>query len=313
MSSEIQAQIRDVWNWLPSFRAVAETEHLPTAAERLHVTPAAVSRTLKLLEERLGEKLFNREGRSLVLNENGRKLLEEVRSGMLNVERGLKRVTRAPLDGPIRVSSMGVLTNHFVTPGLLRIAEEHEGSVPVLRNLRTREAAQAVLRGEIDVAFFYEPMTFEGLIVDKLGETTSSIFCGEGHPLFDRENPELEELLEYPFSVPGLGDTGRVMDDWPTDLPREVGMRIMLISTNLHVARSGQFLTVLPDVAARDDVERGVLRRFPFDVLPPTELFAARRETDDETGGASRVIDVVRDVVEERKATTERLRDGVTG
>ena len=29
--------IAQIWNWLPGFRAVAETEHLPSAAERLHV------------------------------------------------------------------------------------------------------------------------------------------------------------------------------------------------------------------------------------------------------------------------------------
>ncbi|MFB6374251.1 MAG: LysR substrate-binding domain-containing protein, partial [Bradymonadaceae bacterium] len=91
------------------------------------------------------------------------------------------------------------------------------------------------LRGEIDVAFFYEPMTFEGVQVEKLGETTSSVYCGEGHPMFEVEEPELEAVLEYPFSVPGIGDTGRVMDDWPTDLPREIGMRIMRVSTNLTV------------------------------------------------------------------------------
>lgn len=308
MSGGLQAVVRDVWNWLPTFRAVAETEHLPTAAERLHVTPAAISRTIGLLEERLDKKLFNRSGRSIVLNENGRALLEEVRTGMMNVERGLKTVTREPLDGPIRVSATGVLTNHFVTPGLLRIAEAHDGAKPVLRNLRTQEAAQGVVRGEIDVGFFYEPMTFEGLEIEKLGETTSSIYCGEGHPLFEREDPDLEEILEHPFSVPGLGDTGRVMDDWPTDLPREVGMRIMLISTNLEVCKSGQFLTVLPDVTAEAELERGGLRRFPYDVLPPTELFAARRKTDDEAGAANEVIRVVREVVEERAAEIERLR-----
>jgi len=308
MSSDVDRQLRDVWNWLPAFRAVAETEHLPSAAERLHVTPAAISRTLNLLEERIDQTLFNRDGRALVLNENGEKLLEEVRSGMLGVERGLKRIAGAPLDGPIRVSSMGVLTDYFVTPGLFRIVDAHDGAQPVVRNMRTKQAARAVLRGEIDVAFFYEPMTFEGVQVEKLGETTSSVYCGDGHPLFEVEEPELEDLLEHPFSVPGIGDTGRVMDDWPTDIPREIGMRIMRVSTNLEVCRSGRFLTVLPDVAAREALERGEIRRFPFDILPPTELFAARRRTDDETGGANAVIDAVADVLDERADAIGELR-----
>lgn len=308
MSSDIDRQLRDVWNWLPTFRAVAETEHLPTAAERLHVTPAAVSRTIRQLEERLGEQLFNRDGRSLVLNENGRTLLEEVRSGMLGVEQGLKKIARAALDGPVRVSAMGVLTDHFVTPALLRIARRYEGAEPILQPMRTEQAARAVLRGEIDVAFFYEPMTFEGVTIEKLGETTSSVYCGQGHPLFGADEPSLDELLEHPFSVPGLGDTGRVMDDWPTDIPRDVGMRIMRISTNLTVCKSGQFLTVLPDMAAREALERGEIRRFRFDLLPPTELFAARRQTDDAAGGASEIIDTVEQLVSENRDVVERLR-----
>jgi len=306
MTDQLQAVLRDVWNWLPAFRAVAETEHLPSAAERLHVTPAAVSRTLGLLEDRLGENLFNRSGRSIVLNENGRALLEEVRTGMSSVERGLRRVTRQPMTGPVRVSSVGVLTNYFVTPALLELTREHENLKPVLRNLSTREAGRAVVRADVDVAFFYESMTFEELEVERIGETYSSIYCGRGHPLFDAEDPTFDELLEHPFSVPGLGDTGRVMDDWPTGIDREIGMQIRLLTTNLRVARSGRFLTVLPDVAARGPLEREELRRFPFEVLPPTDLYAAWRTTDDEEGTAAVVVEAVRDVIDE---TADELRE----
>ena len=44
-------RVSRIWNWLPVFRAVAETEHLPTASELLYVTPSALSRTIRLLEK----------------------------------------------------------------------------------------------------------------------------------------------------------------------------------------------------------------------------------------------------------------------
>ena len=47
-----------VWNWLPAFRAVAETEHLPTASEMLGLTPSALSRAIKQLEDELVELLL---------------------------------------------------------------------------------------------------------------------------------------------------------------------------------------------------------------------------------------------------------------
>ena len=48
---ELASLVERIWNWLPAFRAVAETEHLPTASDLLHVTPSALSRTIRLLEQ----------------------------------------------------------------------------------------------------------------------------------------------------------------------------------------------------------------------------------------------------------------------
>ncbi|MBP8302176.1 MAG: LysR family transcriptional regulator, partial [Planctomycetes bacterium] len=52
-----------LWNWLPAFRAVGETQHLPSAATALHVSPSALSRSVRLLEQRLGCTLFERRSR----------------------------------------------------------------------------------------------------------------------------------------------------------------------------------------------------------------------------------------------------------
>lgn len=55
------------------FLKVAETEHMTNAAKELHVSQPALSRSLRLLEEELGLKLFDRVGRHLLLNDNGRR------------------------------------------------------------------------------------------------------------------------------------------------------------------------------------------------------------------------------------------------
>ncbi|MEY3273427.1 MAG: hypothetical protein RLZZ341_2328, partial [Pseudomonadota bacterium] len=58
------------------FRAIAHEQGLARAAERLHVSPSALSVQLRQLEERLGHALFERRGRRLVLTEAGRLALE---------------------------------------------------------------------------------------------------------------------------------------------------------------------------------------------------------------------------------------------
>ena len=54
------------------FWVVAKEGGIARASERLHLTPQTISGQLSLLEEHLGEALFNRVGRNLELTETGR-------------------------------------------------------------------------------------------------------------------------------------------------------------------------------------------------------------------------------------------------
>ena len=57
------------------FWVVAKQGSIARASEHLHLTPQTISGQLSLLEEQLGEALFNRVGRNLQLTETGRLVL----------------------------------------------------------------------------------------------------------------------------------------------------------------------------------------------------------------------------------------------
>ena len=92
------------WNWLPAFRAVAETEHLPTAARLLHVSPSALSRTVRQLEDAFGQALFVRRNRALHLTPAGREALAAVREAMRGLDDRLGRATTAAAREPVRIA-----------------------------------------------------------------------------------------------------------------------------------------------------------------------------------------------------------------
>jgi DNA-binding transcriptional LysR family regulator len=290
MVRQLRSQI---WNWLPAFLAVAETGSVIGASKGLHLTPAAVSRTLRLLEAELGEPVFNRVGRSLVLNSRGASLRDAMRSAVLLVDRGLTATLADPFAGPLRVSSLGVLTEHYVVPSLIELKRDYPEFVPEHVNLRTAEATELLARGELDVAFYYEELAIDGIVVERLGATPMSVYCGRKHPLFARKRVTQKMVLEHAFSVPQMGDTGRVMDGWPTDLARKVGMRITLLRSNLAICLSGTLLTVLPDVTAHEFLKKRQLRRLPLRALPDIEVFAARPASGLERGAASALIERV--------------------
>ncbi len=60
------------YHHLRYFRAIAQQRSLTRAAEQLHVSPSALSIQLRQLEERLGQPLFERQHRQLVLDFNRR-------------------------------------------------------------------------------------------------------------------------------------------------------------------------------------------------------------------------------------------------
>lgn len=295
---------RTTWNWLPVFLEIAETGSVVRASRRLAVTPAAVSRTLRLLEDAVGEPLFNRVGRALALNTSGAALRDAVRAAQRAIDGGLAdALGDAAFGGPLRVASLGVLTDHFVVPAVIDLVRAHPTLVPEHLNLGTADANGLLSRGQLDVAFYYEEVTAQHVLVTRIGRTPASVFCGRAHPLFRRRRVTRADVLAHPFSVPQIGDSGRVMDGWPPDIPRRVGMRITVLRSNLHVALSGALLTVLPDVTAAPHVARGELRRLGAITLPPIDVFAARHESATERGAVVTLI----------RAVEARLRAPVRG
>lgn len=63
------------YHHLNYFRVVAKTGNLTRAAQQLHLSQSALSTQIRQLEEQLGQPLFLRQGRGLVLSEAGRMAL----------------------------------------------------------------------------------------------------------------------------------------------------------------------------------------------------------------------------------------------
>src|SRR5258706_16290888 len=83
---------------LESFVRSAESGSFSSAARRLALTPAAVSRNVAQLERNLGVRLFQRSTRGLTLTEAGERFLQTVSGGLDSIQAALPHVT--PKAGP---------------------------------------------------------------------------------------------------------------------------------------------------------------------------------------------------------------------
>lgn len=282
-----------IWPWLPVFRVVAETQHLPTAAARLHVSPSALSRTIHQIEDELGVSLFVRGSRRISLNAAGTRLLDAVRRSASTLERALPDVLGESFSGEYRVSSLGVLTDWFVLPALLGLASESAAVVPCMTTQSSRDANRKLANGEIEVAFYYDATSMPGIVCRRIGVLSNSLYVGRGHALFGKRDLAIEQLAQHAFSVAAIGDRGTPMDGWPVDVHRKIGFQILMLTTNVAIALTGRYVTVLPDCVAAPHVTGGALWRLPPSPVPDTEVYAACREEDAEQSFTRRLVDEV--------------------
>ncbi len=108
---------------LETFRAAARHESFSQAADSLNLTHGAVSRAVRILEEDLGAKLFERRNRSVFLTDNGRKLAQAVAHGLGHIEAAVRSIRAAQTNAPITVSCEPTLLMRWLIP---RVADFHE-------------------------------------------------------------------------------------------------------------------------------------------------------------------------------------------
>lgn len=288
-------RVANLWNWLPAFRAVAETEHVRQAADRLHTSPSALSRTIKLLEEDLGEPLFDRVGRQLRVNAAGQALLHAVRDSMRRVHDATVKIESKVLEGPVRVSAEGTLIAAFVVPALARLREVHPGLVPVVETGSRSDALTALRVGDIDVLLQTSASNADDLTCERLGTSSNGVYCGRGHALYGSTDATLEDAAGFPFVAPP-DDHGIPVEGWPAELRREVAASVTPLQTGVEICRTAGLLAVFPDLVVARERASGDLYRIPAKGLPPVSFFGTRRVSLG-SGPVEAFIDVLRDVV----------------
>lgn len=101
-------------NTLPAFVAVARTGSLTLAAEELCLTPGAISRQIKTLEESLGTALFQRSHNAIALTESGRRFLAHAKGALALVETGAREIS--PNRARLTVQAPITLTQRWLIP-----------------------------------------------------------------------------------------------------------------------------------------------------------------------------------------------------
>src|SRR5206468_12723410 len=119
--------VRDELSVLSAFLAVAEERSFTRAANRLGVTPSALSHAIRGLEERFGVHLLARTTRSVAPTDAGEKLIARLRPALGDIRGAVDLITglRDPPAGRVRLVVSPIAATPVLAPTLGQLAREY--------------------------------------------------------------------------------------------------------------------------------------------------------------------------------------------
>ncbi|MEX1117708.1 MAG: LysR family transcriptional regulator [Terrimicrobiaceae bacterium] len=255
------------YHHLRYFREVALEGNLTKAAGRLRVSQSALSTQIRQLEESLGERLFSREHKSLVLTEAGQTALDYAET-IFHAGSELMQTLKHGVSGHrqiMRMGAMSTLSRNFQRDFLRPILGRDDVDL-VLRSGSLRELMEDLAAHQLDIVL-------TNLAVKRDASSTWHCHLLAEQPVSlvgparkRRKKFRFPEDLEsMPVQLPGLESHLRVEFDRVMDL---AGIRPLIAAevddmTMLRLlAREGHALTLVPPVVVADELKQGTLREW---------------------------------------------------
>ena len=181
---------------IEAFRAVMVAGSVVGAAKLLNVTQPGVSRTIGLLELRLGYALFERRGRRLVPTAEAEALYREIE----HVYSGIERIAHVAQDirlqraGALRVATLPALAQWLVPHAIARFQQERPGVTVFVQSLPSRQIAELVSTRQFDVGVVELPLSVPAIEIEPLAPVPTMAVLPAGHRLASRRRLSLADF-----------------------------------------------------------------------------------------------------------------------
>lgn len=171
---------------LEIFRAVVQEGGVIRAAAKLNRVQSNVTTRIKQLEERLGKRLFRKQGRSLTLSPEGELLLSYAQRLFRIADEAEHELRSGKPMGAFRIGSLESTAGSRLAPVLSKFHRLYPGVVVELVTGTTGALVQRVSQFEIEAAFVSEPFTAPGLNAMKVFEEELVLITSRDAPQVTR-------------------------------------------------------------------------------------------------------------------------------
>ena len=257
------------------FTVVAQYRHYGRAAEALHTSQPSLSRQIRMLEQQLGARLFDRTAQGTSLTEAGEVFLRHAKALSRLVARAAAE-TRAAAS-PSRIT-VGYTTGIFITAAVRELRHRHPDAEVHTLHLEWNEPREALLEGRVDAAVTRLPIRTDQLDVTVLYDEPRVLLVSLEHRLAGKESITLDDIADEP--LPRLSDP-EWNAFWRID-PRPDGRRapdgplVEHIEDKLELIAAGEAATIVSS-GLRAEILRPDLTTVPLEGVEPSHVVLATR------------------------------------
>lgn len=190
--------------------ALSQHQSVVRVAEQIHVSPAAVSKSLSEIEALAGMTLFVRERRGMRPTAAGQLMIDNARQILSRIERVSELLgdIRMGASGHINLAVRTVSAYRVVMAAIRDFAQAYPNVSIDLLEGTTADLVLKLTNGEVDFLFAYHYPLFvrpELSFMPIVSEQQLLVVAGNNHPLIRRNHVHAKELLDFPWCIPAKG------------------------------------------------------------------------------------------------------------
>lgn len=262
---------------------VGRSGSITKAATLLHITQAAASHSIRVLENVLNVKLLHREARGIRLTDSGKILFDFSQRLLVDIQTA-EAMTLNPYQkdtGVLRVGTHETLAIHVWPPFLQQFAQHHPKVSVSLISGRVDSLIQGLLDREYQIVMTVEPLNHRDLQSEEIYTGVMGLFIGPSsvtkeHPILKRGTLSLAEANEVPILTDASAHVRQNLPI-PTFL-LDHGFRLdrfyelNSFEAAMRLAMRGVGIAVVPDKNAATYVKDGLLRPLKIKEINPKKF-----------------------------------------
>ena len=262
------------------FSAVAESGSLVVAAGKVHLTPSAISHSLKSLETDLGCRLFERVGKRMVLNQAGEQLLSQIVGPLSALDSAAEAIKRLGKWGHtrLRVAASAAACQHIL-PKVIRELKKNDGAIELrIGTGDTPRTIELLRSNKVDLALGIAPENSTGLELRPLFRDELMFVFSASHPWADGRPITRDEIRAQQFIIYQRASvTAEMIDEHfrQLEIVPNVAMEVDSIGAITELLKLNLGISVLAPWTVEQELTRKTLKMRPLGAKPLRRQWSA--------------------------------------